>query len=698
MYNLVMRPIAQIIFASFLVCFSCTTPEGNRTEEVPLVGTAQPGIPPSAPSAPAAVGKTGISAGGQPGTLPSAGSDTTVADERRSEPTWYDIRPLLSWLRPFVRSNLPLVNGMSPWSDLPFYELNIDLDETNRTYILRQTLWYTNTTGEPLDDIVLRIYANVAGTQQAGGHIPVRMIGGRCGDGINCSVDSPNPSAIRVRPARSLEPGQHIRIEVELLGRLQVIDSSRTNLLAQGIEGMAMITAHGGGGDYGLLAVGDGIVSLANFYAVLAERRRGAWVTQNRSTLGDLGSDDLAHVRATLVTREETQVACSGFQIGDSVRRGDGRIEVHLGASMVRDFTILASRDFRIEKKMVSDIEVRSFYLMDDADSARRVLDTAVRALRIFEHRFGKYPYVHLNVVEAPLIGGAGGVEFSGLITVASALYRPLALGQLGGSFALTVRGKGGIGSLQSTFDRILEFVTAHEVAHQYWRGLVGSNSRLHPFNDEGLAQFSAVLYLQDRYGKERAEDEMRTQLTLGYQMMRMMGQPDGTVDRPVSSFHIPIAYAGLVYGKGPHVYQALRREAGDAVFFAALREYVERYRFQTAPNRAFIAMLAERHRGAEAIAARWLDQRHGDADLGQADLGQIMGTLTGQNHALLGEHLGFGRSGNTGASDEAINIPPELGELLKELETLSPSKDETLSPADLRQLQEALGLPSPAE
>jgi hypothetical protein len=102
--------------------------------------------------------------------------------------------------------------------------------------------------------------------------------------------------------------------------------------------------------------------------------------------------------------------------------------------------------------------------------------------------------------------------------------------------------------------------------------------------------------------------------------------------------------------------------------------------------------LLAERHRGVDNIAARWLNERQGDADLGSADLGQIMGTLTGQDTASLVDTL---RSGPSGASEK---LPPELGELLKELETLSAPEDSAPSPADLKQLREALDLPPTAE
>jgi hypothetical protein len=117
--------------------------------------------------------------------------------------------------------------------------------------------------------------------------------------------------------------------------------------------------------------------------------------------------------------------------------------------------------------------------------------------------------------------------------------------------------------------------------------------------------------------------------------MMRMMGHPDAAVDRPAAAFDTPIAYAGLVYGKGPYLYNALREAAGDTAFFAALRRYVTTWRFRLAPPTGFVdALSAAAPRQAprfRALAQRWLHEAHGDEDLGQGDLGSMMSGMLGQ-------------------------------------------------------------------
>ena len=109
-------------------------------------------------------------------------------------------------------------------------------------------------------------------------------------------------------------------------------------------------------------------------------------------------------------------------------------------------------------------------------------------------------------------------------------------------------------------------------------------------FVDEGLAQYTALLYLEERYGADRAKSDGDMQVKANFQMMRMMGVDDAAVDQPASAFKSPMAYAGLVYGKGPYVYEAIRKAIGDKAFFDGLKAYVEKYRFRIAPARGLTA------------------------------------------------------------------------------------------------------------
>jgi len=570
------------------------------------------------------------------------------------EPAWYDAKPLLVSLRPDLREGAATLAGAGQLEDLPLYDLDVGVDLANRTFALGEDLWFTNVGEAPLGEIVLRVYADAIPakkTDEGPARPPVRLRSGSCTIGGPCTVLADGASAISVRLATPLARGGRVRISLALDGELEAIDSSRTNVLAQGIEGLSTLPGVGGGasdavGDYGLLAVGDGIASFASFYAVLARRGKdGAWERTDSSTLGDLGPDDLANVRARVLLPAGAKLASSGVVLGEEPVTSDAGAparRVRIGAALVRDFAMLASEAFQVSASKVGDVDVRSYYLGPERAAGERALDVAVHALADFEKRFGPYPYADFDVVEAAIVGGAGGVEFSGLATAASMLYRPVDAG--GGALAellSLVGASGSLGAMSAMTDGLLEFCVAHEVAHQWWHGMVGSDSREHPFVDEGLAQYSALLYLEDRYGKERATRDGDMNSKMNYQMMRFMGTPDGAVDRPVAQFASGLAYGGLVYGKGPYFYQALRKLLGDDAFFALLRDYTSKNRFREAPGRGPADLAAAGPSGAKvrALSTRWLEETHGDEDLGKLDMSSILGGLLG-NAGIGGEDV----------------------------------------------------------
>jgi hypothetical protein len=293
-------------------------------------------------------------------------------------------------------------------------------------------------------------------------------------------------------------------------------------------------------------------------------------------------------------------------------------------------------------------------------------------ALLIFEGRFGPYPYTELVVVLAPLTGGAGGIEFSGLIAVASMLYRPFsaddALGKLLGMLG------GEANPAKEVFDEMLEFTTAHEVAHQWWYSLVGSDSRAHPYVDESLAQYSTLLYFEDRWGKDRAERAAETHVRLNYVGMRLMGKPDGIVERAAPSFD-PLSYAGLVYGKGPFFFREARKVMGDDAFFAALRAYADDHRFRTASFEGPLPYLAKGKRQEEVrkLARRWWREKHGDEDLGPIDLQAVVKLVLGKDAGAMSPQIQglfelFGGASHPKSGSPPVNTAPQILDQLEKM------------------------------
>lgn len=559
-----------------------------------------------------------------------------IDEASTAEVPWYDPDPMLASLRPQARA------AADRSGDLPLYDLDVSFAAGGNAFSLTETVWFTEREDRPLDDVVLRLYANAPAD---GGQKPasIHFDGGSCDGGPPCQVESPSPSVVEAHLARPLPPHGRMRVRLKLSGILEHIDAARTTMMGASLDSLEGMLGGGGdsGGDYGALAVGDGITSLGGFYAVLARRSQGRWQRQDASLGGDLGPDAMSYVRARVELDPGKTLAAAGTTVSDETTTENGvtRRHVTIAAGMVREIALVASSDFAVATADAGGVRVRSFYLPGDAAAGQAVLDAATHALGVFEKRFGPYPYRALDIAEAALVGGAGGVEYSGLATVASMFYRPPSIADM------------------------REFCVAHEVAHQWWHALVGSDSRAHPFVDESLAQYSAMLYFEDRYGAARARSAGDMNVKASYETMRLMGEPDGAVDRPVSATST-VGYAGLVYGKGPYFYAAVRRKLGDERFFRALRRYASDYAFGFAGPAAFTTIAASEagrdDAAIRALARRWLYEAHGDEDLGKPDMSRLLGGMGG--------NIGGGGSGGTGLPGGLRVDPSTLQQLLESL------------------------------
>jgi aminopeptidase N len=382
---------------------------------------------------------------------------------------------------------------------------------------------------------------------------------------------------------------------------------------------------------YGILGHAAGVFNLGYFYPVLAAREGGSWVVAEPAGMGDMAHFEVANFLVKVIAPQNMVVVSSGIRVGDNPQ-GSGesaaRETVLLGTGL-RNFALQLSTRYEIQQKTVDGVRVRFVHVDEHGQAAQEILDQAASALAAFQKLFGPYPWPELDVVEAPLTGGAGGVEYPGLVTIAMGL----SAGPTGNPSADLI----GM-LLQQT--QTTEYVLAHEVAHQWWHGLVGSDSNAHPFLDEALANYSAVLYFEARHGQEQAGDQLQLQLVLPYQLMRMFGGPDGPVDRPTRAFSNQLEYSAIVYGKGALFYHALRRQIGQKRFLACLKSYARRQAFtQTNPDGLVkhLASCSGRDAQVRRLYARWIQERHADEDIGLLDPNAAMAQLMGQMQSLQG-------------------------------------------------------------
>jgi hypothetical protein len=349
---------------------------------------------------------------------------------------------------------------------------------------------------------------------------------------------------------------------------------------------------------YGIFAIqpGSGTWALAHWFPLLAGVDESGWNLEPVSVNGDPIFSNSALFDVSLTAPAAMALVTSGHLTGSEPTGGN--VRRHFIAGPVRDFTIVAGDDFTFTSRQVGATVVTSFYHPDDAAAGARVLEYAVRAMTLYSRLYGTYPYQELNLAEVSLRGAAG-VEFPKLLFIGDNLYAGSSVDD----------------------PHYLEFVIAHEVAHQWWYGVVGNNQYVHAFLDEGLAEYdSTIVYFTHQYDGSFARKQFDRSIKLWY-FNTLFTSGDAIVDEPTDEFPNEGSYGAIVYAKAALGFDAIHTAIGDDAFNRGLRAYYERNRFEIAtPSdlRAAFEEASEKNLGD--LWQHWFETAGAHQDFTEAD------------------------------------------------------------------------------
>lgn len=429
---------------------------------------------------------------------------------------------------------------------LPGYSITVRIDPR------AQPQQYTGTlelllpvTGEaPWSELYFRTYPNL---YAFGGNL--RVTGAQV-DGITVNFwpAVEEGTAVLLHLVKPLQPGSRARIRLSFAGE---------------------VTRKSQPGQYTIFGYNEDVLSLTNFYPILAARRKDAWALDIPHPKGDVGFHDAALYRVAVTFPADQVLVAPGMEITRTVP-ADGWTTACYVLGPAREFTVLLSPRYQTLEAEASGVRVRSLFKPENADAGKSALYHAIAALQIYSDTFGAYPYAEMTVAEAPLL--YYGMEFPGLSLIGSQVY--------------------------DRFTKDLETLVVHEVAHQWWYNQVGNDQVLTPWLDEGLAEFSMYMYYRGRYGEPVAERLRQLRWEIPVASVAARGA-DITIGRPVRDYREH--YETVVYGRGALFFATLRDELGPAKFETLLRAYLQRYRWRIATPADFQAV-------AEEMAGRDLD------------------------------------------------------------------------------------------
>jgi len=231
---------------------------------------------------------------------------------------------------------------------------------------------------------------------------------------------------------------------------------------------------------------------------------------------------------------------------------------LHYHAERVHDFALVACPDYVRADTMWAGIQVRGLVYRDDEPHWRDVTAYTVDAMRHYSQLVG--PYVWPMFTSSEAFCGGGAMEYPMLVMNEPDQY--------------------------SSLFHTLDDTNAHELGHNWFYGMLGSDERASPWLDEGFTQYVEHDYTDSKYpdglfryakrypwvGRISSLDEDEQSY-----LARAWARDEQPIATPADGYQGYPAYGVAAYGKPSSMLHTLRGILGDSVFVAFLHEYYRR-------------------------------------------------------------------------------------------------------------------------
>ncbi len=174
----------------------------------------------------------------------------------------------------------------------------------------------------------------------------------------------------------------------------------------------------------------------------------------------------------------------------------------------------------------------------------------------------GDYPYNQVTAVDGTISAG-GGMEYPNVTVIGNASSK-----------------------------EELEVVIVHEVGHNWFYGILGTNERVHGWMDEGMNTLNEMRYMQTKYPKNTSFSDMILNGRLHFNDLDHHDMGDVSyrtiscfgADQPIethSEDFTPTNYGLIMYQKTGLVFLYLKDYLGEELFNKVMHDYFETWKFK---------------------------------------------------------------------------------------------------------------------
>lgn len=243
---------------------------------------------------------------------------------------------------------------------------------------------------------------------------------------------------------------------------------------------------------------------------------------------------------------------------------------VHFRQYRVHDFAWFADKRFYVLNNQFElpeskrKVEGWVFFTDKNFNYWTKALSYVKESTYFYSFHLGDYPYNHVTAIDGTIMAG-GGMEYPNITVI----------NDVGSDFSL-------------------DMVITHEVGHNWFYGILGSNERDHPFLDEGLNSFYEMRYVRAKYpAKKLGTFVQRDSLRLlrlnqhplwKYHELSFLAIQHLNTDQAMnlrSEEYSDKNYGGVVYSKTALAFDHLMNYISEQRFDEGMKKYFQDFRFK---------------------------------------------------------------------------------------------------------------------
>jgi ABC-2 type transport system permease protein len=261
-----------------------------------------------------------------------------------------------------------------------------------------------------------------------------------------------------------------------------------------------------------------------------------------------------------IVSTVPDQVAVApGYLIKEYEKDGRRYFHYKMDCPILNFYSFLSAR-YEVKRDKYKNINIEVFYHPGHEYNIDRMISSVKKSLEYYEKSFSPYQHRQVRILEFPR-------------------YESFAQ-----SFPNTIPYSESIGFIAKVDDSdplsidYPYYITAHEVGHQWWaHQVIGADVQGATLMSESMAEYSAMMVMEHRFGKEAMHKFLK------YNLNRYL---IGRAQEKKKELPIMLGenQQYIHYNKGCLVMYALKDYIGEDSVNSALKRYIKKVGFQSAP------------------------------------------------------------------------------------------------------------------